>query len=121
MTFGDWAALILTFVGAMFFFAGTRDTLCDLALLKGVLQRVNVPWDLQVIDGGNHSFDVAFITRQPVGLRQNDQVLMAINLPDVFDVPCMIRVLFFYLGVKTTRPRTAFDGIHMPTTRMGNS
>lgn len=42
----------------MLFFAGTRDTLCDLSLLKGVLDRLEAPWNLEVIDGGNHSFDL---------------------------------------------------------------
>jgi len=40
----------------MLFFAGTRDSLCDLALLKKVLARMNVARDLEVIDGGDHSF-----------------------------------------------------------------
>jgi uncharacterized protein len=40
----------------MLFFAGTRDTLCDLALLNGVLNRLKVSWDLMVIEGGDHSF-----------------------------------------------------------------
>jgi predicted alpha/beta-hydrolase family hydrolase len=42
----------------MLFFAGTRDSLCDLGLLKGVLQRLDAPWDLEVIEGGNHSFEL---------------------------------------------------------------
>jgi uncharacterized protein len=42
----------------MRFFAGTRDQLCDLELLRGVLSRVTVPWDLEVIEGGDHSFNV---------------------------------------------------------------
>jgi uncharacterized protein len=40
----------------MLFFAGTRDTLCDLSLLKGVLNKLKASWDLMVIDGGDHSF-----------------------------------------------------------------
>jgi len=40
----------------MIFFAGTRDSLCDLELLKGVLNKVQAPWDLEVIQGGDHSF-----------------------------------------------------------------
>jgi uncharacterized protein len=40
----------------MLFFAGTRDTLCDLSLLNGVLNRLNTSWDLMVIEGGDHSF-----------------------------------------------------------------
>lgn len=40
----------------MLFFAGTRDTLCDLSLLNGVLGKLKASWDLMVIDGGDHSF-----------------------------------------------------------------
>ncbi|MBI5577823.1 MAG: dienelactone hydrolase family protein [Deltaproteobacteria bacterium] len=40
----------------MLFFAGTRDTLCDLALLKSVLSRLKAPMDLEVVEGGDHSF-----------------------------------------------------------------
>jgi uncharacterized protein len=40
----------------MLFFAGTRDTLCDLPLLKDVLKKLKASWDLMVIDGGDHSF-----------------------------------------------------------------
>jgi predicted alpha/beta-hydrolase family hydrolase len=40
----------------MLFFAGTRDTLCDLAELKGVLGKLDASWDLEVIEGGDHSF-----------------------------------------------------------------
>ncbi len=42
----------------MQFFAGTRDQLCDLELLRGVLSRLTAPWDLEVIEGGDHSFNV---------------------------------------------------------------
>jgi uncharacterized protein len=42
----------------MRFFAGTRDQLCDLELLRGVLSRLTVPWELEVIEGGDHSFNV---------------------------------------------------------------
>ena len=40
----------------MLFFAGTRDPLCNLELLKMVLKRLKAPWKLEVIDGGDHSF-----------------------------------------------------------------
>ena len=40
----------------MLFFAGTRDPLCDLEQLRNVLIRLEVPWDLDTIEGGNHSF-----------------------------------------------------------------
>jgi len=42
----------------MLFFAGTRDPLCDLDLLRGVLSRVDVPCILETVDGGDHSFNV---------------------------------------------------------------
>jgi predicted alpha/beta-hydrolase family hydrolase len=42
----------------MLFFAGTRDQLCDLDLLKGILSRLSTPWHLEVIEGGDHSFNV---------------------------------------------------------------
>ncbi|MCK9273989.1 MAG: dienelactone hydrolase family protein [Syntrophales bacterium] len=40
----------------MLFFAGTRDPLCDLAVLKDVLGGLTASWDLEVIEGGDHSF-----------------------------------------------------------------
>ncbi len=42
----------------MLFFAGTRDQLCDIDLLKGVLSRIKAKWELEVIEGGDHSFNV---------------------------------------------------------------
>ena len=42
----------------MLFIAGTRDSLCDLDLLHGVLGRLGAPWTLEVIDSGDHSFNV---------------------------------------------------------------
>jgi predicted alpha/beta-hydrolase family hydrolase len=42
----------------MLFFAGTRDPLCDLTLLEGVLGRIPAPWSLEVIESGDHSFNV---------------------------------------------------------------
>jgi predicted alpha/beta-hydrolase family hydrolase len=40
----------------MLFFAGTRDPLCDLARLEPVLKRLNAPWTLSTVEGGDHSF-----------------------------------------------------------------
>lgn len=40
----------------MLFFSGTRDSLCDLATLERTLERLPGPWELQVIEGGDHSF-----------------------------------------------------------------
>ncbi len=42
----------------MLFVEGTRDTLCDLSLLRGVLEKLQTSWDLKVIEGGDHSFHV---------------------------------------------------------------
>lgn len=42
----------------MLFFVGTRDTLCDLNILKTVLGHLKAPWDLEVIEGGDHSFRI---------------------------------------------------------------
>jgi hypothetical protein len=42
----------------MLFFAGTRDALCDLDRLNTVLHRLTAPWDLEIIEGGDHSFRV---------------------------------------------------------------
>lgn len=40
----------------MLFFAGTRDTLCNMEKLRGVRERLPGLHDLEVVDGGNHSF-----------------------------------------------------------------
>jgi predicted alpha/beta-hydrolase family hydrolase len=42
----------------LLFFAGTRDTLCDLSLLRETLAQLSIPWDLEVIRDGDHSFKV---------------------------------------------------------------
>ena len=42
----------------LLFFAGTRDSLCNLELLEGVLGRLRAPWELEVVAGGDHSFKV---------------------------------------------------------------
>jgi len=42
----------------MFFFEGTRDPFCDLKLLEIILKKVKSPWGLEIIDGGDHSFEV---------------------------------------------------------------
>ena len=40
----------------MLFFAGTRDALCNMEKLKGVLDRLPGLHDLEVVEGGDHSF-----------------------------------------------------------------
>ena len=55
----------------MLFVEGTRDPLCDLALLRPVLARLKKRASLHVIDGGDHSFDLlksAGRTRESVHL-----------------------------------------------------
>jgi len=42
----------------MLFVAGTRDSLCDLTLLQEVLKRLKAPWHLEIIKGGDHSFNL---------------------------------------------------------------
>jgi len=42
----------------MLFFAGSRDPLCNLEKLKGVLGRLHTDWELAIIAGGDHSFHV---------------------------------------------------------------
>ncbi|HET58291.1 MAG TPA: hypothetical protein ENN35_07615 [Deltaproteobacteria bacterium] len=42
----------------LLFFAGTRDRLCDPDILKTVLSRLSVPWELNMIEGGDHSFHI---------------------------------------------------------------
>jgi predicted alpha/beta-hydrolase family hydrolase len=42
----------------MLFFAGTRDQLCNLSKLLGVLGRIDTPHRLHTIEGGDHSFHV---------------------------------------------------------------
>lgn len=42
----------------MLFFAGTRDPLCDIQLLKNVLARLGPAADLETVEGGNHSFNL---------------------------------------------------------------
>lgn len=41
----------------MLFFAGTRDPFCDLDLMRPVCRRLGERATLEVIDGGDHSFD----------------------------------------------------------------
>ena len=52
----------------MLFFAGTRDALCDLDLLKKVLEKLTAPWSLEIIEGGDHSFNIP----KSLGLTQQE-------------------------------------------------
>ena len=51
----------------MLFFAGTRDSLCDLELLQRVIKNLSAPVSLEVIGGGDHSFNT------PKSLKLNQQ------------------------------------------------
>jgi predicted alpha/beta-hydrolase family hydrolase len=42
----------------MLFFAGTRDALCNLDLLRATLRHLHAPVTLHVIDGADHSFNL---------------------------------------------------------------
>jgi hypothetical protein len=42
----------------MLFIEGTRDALCDLALLRPVLARLKKRASMHVVDGGDHSFEL---------------------------------------------------------------
>lgn len=42
----------------MLFFTGTRDSLCNIKRLQNVLSNLSAPWELEIIDGGDHSFHV---------------------------------------------------------------
>jgi predicted alpha/beta-hydrolase family hydrolase len=43
----------------MLFFAGTRDPLCNLERLRPVLKGLAVPWDLRIVENGDHSFHIS--------------------------------------------------------------
>lgn len=43
----------------MLFFSGTRDPLCDLEKLNRVLDNLACPHDVEIIEGGNHSFTLS--------------------------------------------------------------
>jgi len=50
----------------MLFFAGTRDALCRLDLLKTAIRGLHAPVRLHVVEGGDHSFGVPkALQRQP--------------------------------------------------------
>ncbi|SMC80944.1 hypothetical protein SAMN02746065_11112 [Desulfocicer vacuolatum DSM 3385] len=42
----------------MLFFEGTRDPFCDLDLLSGVIDRLTMPVALEIIQGGDHGFEL---------------------------------------------------------------
>ncbi|MFP4474516.1 MAG: alpha/beta family hydrolase [Desulfatibacillaceae bacterium] len=40
----------------MLFFAGTRDPLCDIEVLRGIIAGIDVPVRLHTVEGGDHGF-----------------------------------------------------------------
>ncbi len=52
----------------MLFFAGTRDSLCNLQVLKTVLGKLPGPWKLVIIEGGDHSFHIP----KSLGIKESD-------------------------------------------------
>jgi Predicted hydrolase of the alpha/beta-hydrolase fold len=52
----------------MLFFAGTRDSLCDLTKLQTVLKKLSAPWKLEIIEGGDHSFHIP----KSMGITESD-------------------------------------------------
>jgi len=59
----------------MLFFAGTRDPLCDLQLLQGVLGRLQAAHELEVIAGGDHSFNIP----KSLGMSQEEVYRRVLN------------------------------------------
>ena len=49
----------------MLFFAGTRDPLCNIEKLREVLQRLPGLYDLEIVDGGDHSFKLPKSSSRP--------------------------------------------------------
>ena len=52
----------------MLFFAGTRDSLCNLGKMQTVLSKLSAPWKLDIIEGGDHSFHVP----RAMGIAESD-------------------------------------------------
>jgi len=68
----------------MHFFAGTRDPLCDLELLRKVLSHLDAPWQLDVIEGADHSFKVpktAGISPDEIYQRITEKILQQLAGP----------------------------------------
>jgi len=54
----------------MLFFAGTRDSLCNLGKMQTVLSKLSAPWKLDIIEGGDHSFHLP----RAMGIPESDIV-----------------------------------------------
>ena len=55
----------------MLFFAGTRDALCDLDTIKGVMEKIKAEKELVVVEGGDHSFKI------PKSMSRNEEEVFA--------------------------------------------
>jgi predicted alpha/beta-hydrolase family hydrolase len=58
----------------MLFYAGTRDSLCNLEKLTEVLNKLQAPWSLEIIEGGDHSF------RTPKSMRLSEPEIYSLIL-----------------------------------------
>lgn len=61
------------------FIQGTRDPLCDVALLREALPRIPGRVDLHLVEGGDHSFKVLKRTGGPQGQVWNDIVATVVE------------------------------------------
>ena len=62
---------LYTIKAPMLFFAGTRDALCDLDTIKGVMEKIKVKKELVVVEGGDHSF------KTPKAMSRNEEEVFA--------------------------------------------
>ena len=63
----------------MLFFAGTRDSLCDLDLLRNTIAILNAPTTLHVIPDGDHSFQVLKRTGRPHDAVLEEIIVTTVN------------------------------------------
>jgi predicted alpha/beta-hydrolase family hydrolase len=62
---------LYTIKSPMLFFAGTRDALCDLDTIKGVMKKIKVKKELVIVEGGDHSFKI------PKSMGRNEEEVYA--------------------------------------------
>jgi predicted alpha/beta-hydrolase family hydrolase len=65
-------AVLLQMRAPVLFLQGTRDALCPLDLLADVRQRMTARNELMIVEGGDHSLEVAKTTLKAAGETQND-------------------------------------------------
>ncbi len=71
------AAHLFALTAPMLFIQGTRDPLCDLALLKTVLVRLKAQYRLHLVEQGDHSFKVPKRVRRSEASVWEEMVTMA--------------------------------------------